>query len=123
MSSTTEPEDIVANYDYKYGFVTDIASDVAPPGLSEDIVRLISSKKGEPEFMLDWRLKAFRRFREMHEPRWAHVSYKAIDYQAISYYAAPKQKEKLASMDEVDPELLATFAKLGIPLGEQKLLS
>ena len=114
---------IVANYDYKYGFTTDIESDVAPPGLSEDIVRLISAKKNEPEFMLEWRLKAFRRFLTMREPHWAHVSYPKIDYQALSYYSAPKQKPKLASMDEVDPELLATFEKLGIPLKEQALLA
>ncbi len=128
MSSITPPNalaeaDVQLDGDYKYGFVTNIASDVVPPGLSEDVIRHISGKKGEPEFMLAWRLKAFQRWKEMREPRWAHVTYPPIDYQGISYYAAPKQKEKLASLDEVDPELLATFEKLGIPLSEQKLLA
>jgi Fe-S cluster assembly protein SufB len=110
--------------EYKYGFVTDIATDVVPPGLSEDVVRLISSKKNEPQFMLDWRLKAFKRWQTMKEPRhWPKVSYAEIDYQAISYYAAPKEAVKKKSLDEVDPELLATFKKLGIPLEEQKILS
>ena len=115
--------DIPIEGDYKYGFVTNIESDVVPPGLTEDVIRHISAKKGEPEFMLAWRLKAWKRWQEMTEPRWAHVTYPPIDYQGISYYAAPKQKEKLASLDEVDPELLATFEKLGIPLSEQKLLA
>ncbi|MFP6626698.1 MAG: Fe-S cluster assembly protein SufB [Deltaproteobacteria bacterium] len=112
--------------DYKHGFVTDIESDVFPPGLSEDVVRRISEKKEEPEFLLQWRLKAYRRWLDMRgqgEPTWAQIDYKPIDYQAISYYAAPKQKEALASLDEVDPELLSTFDKLGIPLEEQKMLS
>ncbi len=127
--SSINPPDILPNTgvplegDYKYGFVTNIESDVVPPGLSEDVVRHISAKKGEPEFMLAWRLKAFKRWQEMVEPTWAHVTYPRIDYQGISYYAAPKQKEKLSSLEEVDPELLATFEKLGIPLSEQKLLA
>lgn len=120
MTDTIEQ---LANQEYKYGFVTDIDSDVAPPGLNEDIVRLISTKKGEPEWLLEWRLKAFRHWQTMKEPTWANVHYDAIDYQSISYYSAPKQKKKLNSLDEVDPELRATFEKLGISLEEQKRLS
>lgn len=121
--SSTQPEDVVSNDKYKYGFVTDIESDVAPPGLNEDVIRLISSKKQEPGWMLEWRLKAYRAFLKMQAPTWAHVQHPPIDLQSISYYAAPKQKPKLNSLDEVDPELLATFEKLGIPLQEQKLLA
>ncbi|MEA2488775.1 MAG: Fe-S cluster assembly protein SufB, partial [Acidobacteriota bacterium] len=106
-----------------YGFITDIESDVAPPGLTEEIVRFISAKKEEPEWLLEWRLKALRHFFTMKEPTWANVSYPPIDYQAISYYAAPKQKKTLNSLDEMDPELRATFDKLGISLLEQKRLS
>ena len=108
---------------YKYGFVTEVETDQVPKGLSEDIIRLISAKKGEPEFLLDWRLKAYRHWLTMEEPRWAHVQYPAIDYQEIVYYSAPKPKKKLGSMDEVDPELKRAFEKLGIPLAEQKRLS
>ena len=113
----------IASQEYKYGFITDIESDIAPPGLTEDIVRLISSKKEEPEWLLEWRLKAFRHWQTMTEPTWANVSYPPIDYQAIRYYSAPKQKKTLNSLDEVDPELRATFDKLGISLDEQKRLS
>jgi Fe-S cluster assembly protein SufB len=113
----------IAQQDYKYGFVTDIETDVAPPGLSEDIIRFISAKKNEPEWMLDWRLKSYRHWLTMKEPTWANVHYPPIDYQASSYYAAPKPKKKLESLDEVDPELRATFEKLGISLDEQKRLS
>src|SRR5258706_2978393 len=108
---------------YKYGFVTDIESEVVPAGLNEDVIRLISSKKGEPEWMLDWRLKASRNWLKMTEPHWPNVKYGPIDYQAISYYAAPKQKPKLDSLDQVDPKLVATFEKLGIPIEEQKRLT
>jgi len=108
---------------YKYGFVTDIDADTVPPGLNEDIIRLISAKKGEPEFMLQWRLKAYRHWLTMKEPRWANVTYGAIDYQAIRYYAAPKQQKKWDSLEQVDPKLLETFDKLGIPLAEQKRLT
>jgi Fe-S cluster assembly protein SufB len=108
---------------YKYGFVTDIESEIVPAGLNEDVVRLISSKKGEPAWMLDWRLKAYRNWLKMHEPHWPNVRYAPIDYQAISYYAAPKQLPKLDSLDQVDPKLIATFEKLGIPIEEQKRLS
>ncbi|MCU1229055.1 MAG: sufB [Acidobacteria bacterium] len=119
MSSTIEQ---IASQEYKYGFVTDIESDVAPPGLNEDIIRLISSKKEEPQWLLDWRLKAFRHWLTMKEPTWANVHYDPIDYQSISYYSAPKQKKKLNSLDEVDPELREAFDKLGISLEEQKRL-
>jgi len=108
---------------YKYGFVTDIEADQAPKGLNEDIIRFISAKKNEPEFMLEFRLKAYRQWLKMTEPTWAHVKYKPVDYQDIIYYSAPKQKPKLKSMDEVDPEIRRTFEKLGIPLEEQKILA
>jgi Fe-S cluster assembly protein SufB len=120
MSSTIEQ---IASQEYKYGFVSDIESDQAPPGLNEDIIRLISAKKNEPEWMLDFRLKALRHWTTMKEPTWANVKFGPIDYQSICYYSAPKQKKKLNSLDEVDPELRATFAKLGISLEEQKRLS
>jgi len=120
MSSTIEQ---IASQEYKYGFITDIEADQAPPGLNEDIIRLISAKKNEPEWMLEFRLKAFRHWLTMKEPTWANIKYGPIDYQATSYYSAPKQKKKLNSLDEVDPELRATFTKLGISLEEQKRLS
>ena len=120
MSSTIEQ---IASQEYKYGFVTDIEADQAPPGLNEDIIRLISAKKNEPEWMLEFRLKALRHWFTMKEPAWANVTYGPIDYQSICYYSAPKQKKKLNSLDEVDPEMRATFAKLGISLDEQKRLS
>src|SRR5512139_3710471 len=107
---------------YKYGFVTDIESEKAPKGLSEDTVRFISAKKNEPEWMLEWRLEAYRRWLTMIEPTWARVDYPRIDYQDLYYYAAPKQKA-LASLDEVDPEILKTYEKLGIPLREQEILA
>ncbi len=108
---------------YKYGFVTDIEMDRAAKGLNEDVVRFISAKKNEPEWMLEWRLGAFRRWREMREPAWARVHYPKIDYEDAYYYAAPKSSAKLNSLDEIDPKLLATYDKLGIPLHEQKLLA
>src|SRR5437867_6637912 len=121
MSSSVET---LVNKEYKYGFVTDIESDVAPKGLSEDIVRLISAKKHEPEWLLEWRLKAFRGWQKMVEPHhWANVRYTPVDYQSISYYSAPRNRTKLGSLDEVDPKLLETYQKLGIPLSEQKLLA
>lgn len=113
----------VTSSEYKYGFTTDIEQEFAPVGLDESTVRFISAKKNEPEWMLDWRLKAFKKWQEMKEPEWPNVKYPKVDYQAISYYAAPKQKPKLNSLDEVDPELLDTFKKLGIPLEEQKVLA
>ena len=114
----------LVNQPYKYGFVTDIETEQIPRGLSEDVVRLISAKKNEPEFMLEFRLKAYRQWLKMSEPTWSHVEYPAIDYQDIVYYSAPKKKQdKKASLDDVDPALLETFDKLGIPLSEQKRLS
>lgn len=126
LEELSEDEQIiqeVTEQKYKYGFVTDIESDQAPKGLNEDIIRFISAKKDEPEFMLEFRLKAFRHWQKLEEPTWAHVHYPKINFQDIIYYSAPKQKPKLNSLDEVDPELLKTFAKLGIPLEEQKVLS
>ena len=113
----------VTQSDYKYGFVTDIEMDVAPKGLNEDIIRFISKKKNEPEFLLEFRLKAYRKWLDMEEPDWAQLNIPPIDYQDIIYYAAPKEKKEIASLDEVDPELLDTFKKLGISLEEQKRLS
>ena len=113
----------IANQEYKYGFVTDIESETIPRGLNEEIIRTISAKKSEPEWMLEWRLKAYRHWLTMTEPEWAAVSYPKIDYQDIIYYSAPKPKEKKQSLDEVDPQLLDTFEKLGIPLHEQKMLA
>jgi Fe-S cluster assembly protein SufB len=109
--------------DYKYGFVTDIDTDIIPKGLNEDVIRLISSKKNEPKWLLDWRLKAYAYWLKMEEPTWPNVHYPPINYQDIIYYAAPKKKKKLGSLDEVDPELLKTFDKLGISLNEQKRLT
>jgi Fe-S cluster assembly protein SufB len=123
----SDPIEQLADREYEYGFVTEIEEERAPKGLSEDIVRLISSKKNEPEWLLAWRLRAYERFLEMlaqeKEPTWAMVRYPRIDYQDMYYYAAPKQKVELESLDEVDPELLRTYEKLGIPLEEQKLLA
>jgi len=113
----------VTQSDYKYGFSSDIDTDSIGKGLNEDVIRLISSKKNEPEFMLEFRLKAYRHWLTMKMPEWAHLDIPPIDYQDIIYYAAPKQKAKLESMDDVDPEIRATFDKLGIPLDEQKILS
>src|SRR5678816_3633665 len=113
----------ITTYDYKYGFVTNIEADEAPKGLSEDIVRFISAKKNEPEWLLEWRLKAYRHWLNMVEPKWSNVHYPKINYQDIIYYSAPKQKLSLNSMDDVDPELRKTFEKLGISLTEQKRLS
>jgi Fe-S cluster assembly protein SufB len=113
----------LAEQKYKYGFVTDIESETAPKGLSEDTVRFISAKKNEPEWLLEWRLKAYRHWLTLKEPEWASITHPPIDYQAAYYYAAPKSKKKLSSLDEVDPELLKTYEKLGIPLRERELLA
>jgi Fe-S cluster assembly protein SufB len=128
MSSKPDTIEALASQEYKYGFVTDIEADVAPRGLNEDIIRLISSKKNEPQFMLEWRLKAYRYWAKLEkseaEPKWANVKYPPIDYQNMIYYAAPKQKgEGPKSLDEVDPKLLETFDKLGIPLVERQRLA
>jgi Fe-S cluster assembly protein SufB len=122
--STQKPLDDIANREYEAGFVTDIEQETLPPGLSEDVVRFLSTKKEEPEWMTEWRLKAYRHWLTMEEPRWAHVEYPAIDYQAISYYAAPKSKKDAPkSLDEVDPKLLETYDKLGVPLHERARLA
>jgi Fe-S cluster assembly protein SufB len=127
MSSSVKTIRDLAEREYKWGFVSDIASDSVPKGLNEDTVRLISAKKGEPEFMLDWRLKAYRHWVSLEkaqaEPKWANIHYDPIDYQDIVYYSAPKQKPVLESLDALDPELLRTYQKLGIPLDEQKMLA
>ena len=115
--------DALVNKEYQYGFVTDVDADTIAPGLSEDVVRLISAKKNEPQWLLDWRLKAYRRWLTMTEPHWPNVKYPAIDYQASRYYSAPKSVKPLQSLDEVDPELLKTYDKLGISLTEQKFLA
>ncbi|HKN68942.1 MAG TPA: Fe-S cluster assembly protein SufB [Gemmatimonadaceae bacterium] len=120
MSSSIES---LITKEYAAGFVTEVESDTLPPGLSEDVVRAISAKKDEPEWMLEWRLKAFRRWQSMPEPHWPNVKYEPIDYQSISYYSAPKKSKSLASLDEVDPEVLRTYERLGIPLNEQKMLA
>ncbi len=123
MNSSTNQIDSLVKREYKEGFYTEIEADTLPPGLDEDVIGLISRKKGEPEFMREWRLSAYRRWLKMQEPRWAQVRYPAIDYQALSYYSAPKEKDGPKSLDEVDPKLLETYEKLGIPLEEQKALA
>src|ERR687897_904469 len=128
MKSANDTLEELAGREYKYGFITDIEADTVPPGLNEDIIRLISAKKNEPEFMLEWRLKAYRHWAKLEktqaEPKWAMVHYPAIDYQAVSYYSAPKNKgDAPKSLAEVDPELLNTYEKLGIPLREQERLA
>jgi Fe-S cluster assembly protein SufB len=123
MSTSTETIEQLANREYKYGFVTDVEQESAPRGLSEDIIRLISAKKQEPAWLLEWRLKAYRAWLTMKEPAWGNIRYGPINYQDIIYYAAPKKRPALESLDQVDPEIRRTFEKLGIPLEEQKLLS
>jgi len=123
MSTETQTIEALASQEYKAGFVTDIESDSFSRGLSEDVVRAISAKKNEPQWLLDWRLKAYRHWTTLPEPHWLNAHYPELDYQDIIYYSAPKEKPKLASMDEVDPKLVETFNKLGIPLEEQKLLA
>ena len=124
VSDSTNTIETFANQEYKWGFVTDIEADTIPRGLSEDVIRLISAKKHEPEWLLEWRLKAYRHWLTMKEPTWANVHYPPIDYQDIIYYAAPKsKKDGPKSLDEVDPELLKTYEKLGIPLQEREMLA
>ena len=127
MASSVDTIRDIALQDYKWGFITDIEHESIPKGLSEDIIRVISAKKHEPEFMLEWRLKAYRHWASLEkadaEPKWANVKYGPIDYQDISYYSAPKQKPNLQSLDELDPEILRTYEKLGIPLLEQQRLA
>jgi Fe-S cluster assembly protein SufB len=122
----TDPDNIdkLVNRRYRHGFITDIESDSLPPGLDEDVVRAITARKTEPGFMLEWRLRAYRQWRQMREPTWAHVHYPAIDYDAISYYSAPRSDaDRPKSLDEVDPKLLETYDKLGIPLHERARLA
>lgn len=123
MGKEVELLEEITSSEYKYGFVTDIEADEAPPGLDENIVRFISAKKNEPEWMLEWRLKAFRLWKEMTEPKWPNVHYPPIDFQAIKYYSAPKKKKTVKSLDDIDPELRNTFERLGISLSEQKRLA
>jgi Fe-S cluster assembly protein SufB len=123
MAATAKTLENLIHKEYKPGFVTDLEADTLPPGLSEDVVRAISAKKGEPDWMLEWRLEAYRHWLTMAEPRWAYVHYEPVDYQAISYYSAPRTKEGPKSLDEVDPKLLETYKKLGIPLYEQERLA
>ena len=127
MKDTLKKENTIIDeaisQDYKYGFITDIEQETIPPGLNEDVIRVISAKKGEPDWIKDWRLKAYKNWKKMKNPSWAHITYPSIDYQSISYYSAPKEKKELKSLDEVDPELLETYNKLGIPLEEQKMLA
>ncbi|MCC6420365.1 MAG: Fe-S cluster assembly protein SufB, partial [Gemmataceae bacterium] len=124
MTTATSEIQQLADREYKYGFVTDVETDTVPPGLNEDIIRTISAKKKEPEFMLEWRLKAFRQWQKMEEPHWwPNLQYRPAAYQDIIYYSAPKPKKQLNSLDEVDPELRKTFEKLGISLDEQKRLT
>ncbi len=123
MSDEKKQLEELTSQEYKYGFVTDIEADELPLGLNEDIIRAISRKKNEPEFLTEWRLKAYRHWLKMEEPHWAKVKYPPIDYQAIRYYSAPKNQPKYNSLDEVDPKLLETYKKLGIPLEEQKVLA
>jgi Fe-S cluster assembly protein SufB len=123
MTTSTETIEQLATREYKYGFVTDVETETIPKGLSEDVVRAISAKKGEPEWLLEWRLKAYRLWLAMKEPTWQNVKFDPINYQDIVYYSAPKKKKVLNSLDEVDPEVRATFDKLGIPIEEQKLFA
>jgi len=124
MATQLTSIETLANQEYKWGFITDIEADSVPAGLNEDIIRLISARKNEPEFMLEWRLKAYRNWLTMEEPTWAHVHYPPINYQDIIYYSAPKtKKDRPKSLDEVDPELLQTYEKLGIPLNEREILA
>jgi len=123
MAASTDILREFTEREYKWGFVTPIEEDIVPPGLNEDVIRLISRKKGEPEWLTEWRLEAYRRWRTMEEPRWAKVRYPSIDYQAISYFAAPKQKKRPRSLDEIDPEIRRTYEKLGIPIREQEILA
>jgi len=124
MSESSNTIDALVRRDYAAGFVTDIESDTLPPGLSEDVVRFISARKGEPEWLLEWRLAAYRHWRSAPTPKWAHLHFPPIDFESISYFSAPKQqKDRPKSLDEVEPELLRTYEKLGIPLHEQESLA
>jgi len=123
MSTNNQTIEQLANQEYKYGFVSDIDAESVPKGLSEETIRLISAKKNEPEFMLEWRLQAYRHWLKMKEPRWANIRYSEIDYQNIIYYSAPTSRSKSKSIEDVDPEILKLYTKLGIPLAEQELMA
>ncbi|NCQ34880.1 Fe-S cluster assembly protein SufB, partial [bacterium] len=123
MNDEKQLLDDLSRREYKWGFVTDIESETVPPGLNEDVIRLISARKSEPDWMLEFRLRAYRHWLTLTEPTWQKVKFPPVDYQAISYYSAPKPKKKLGSLDEVDPELVEAYEKLGIPLSEQKRLA
>jgi Fe-S cluster assembly protein SufB len=123
MATALETVRSYTGSEYKYGFVTDVEEDRVPPGLSEDVIRVISAKKDEPAWMTDWRLGAYRRWLGMEEPAWQKPHYPPIDYQAISYFVAPKQKEGPQSLDDIDPEIRKTYDKLGIPIKEQEILA
>ena len=124
MSANTDTIDEFVSSEYKYGFITDIESESLDPGLNEEVIKFISAKKNEPEWLLNWRLKAFRHFEKMENPEWAHVNYPPVNFQEISYYSAPKKKgDGPKSLDEVDPKLLETYEKLGVPLHERARLA
>src|SRR3990172_4550426 len=123
MSTSVKQIEVLANQEYKYGFVTDIEQETVPPGLNEDVIRLISAKKQEPEWLTEWRLAAYRQWLNMKDPKWATVEYPPIDFQSIAYYSAPKMKGGSKSLADVDPKLLETYEKLGIPLRERELLA
>src|SRR5881397_3117779 len=124
MTTATSTIQELANREYEHGFVTELESETVPRGLNEDVIRLISAKKGEPDWLLQWRLKAYRHWLTMEEPRWwPNIKYAEIDYNGVFYYSAPKPKKQLTSLDEVHPELRSTFEKLGISLDEQKRLT
>src|SRR3954463_1325160 len=122
-SASTLADSKLAGPEYQYGFTTDVEMETLKKGLNEDVIRALSKKKNEPEFLLEFRLKAYRKWLTLSEPTWAHVNYPPIDYQDIVYFAKPKQKPQVAGLDEIDPEILRTFEKLGIPLDEQKKLA
>ncbi len=123
MAATADTIEKLISQEYKQGFVTDLEADTFPPGLNEDVIRALSAKKQEPEWLLEWRLEAYRHWLTMAEPTWAQVQYAPIDYQAISYYSAPKKAQGPKSLDEVDPKLLETYEKLGVPLHERAKLA
>src|SRR3990172_2030153 len=123
MSTSVKQIEVLANQEYKYGFVTDIEQESVPPGLNEDVIRLISAKKQEPQWLTDWRLNAYRHWLQMKDPEWATVEYPPIDYQSIVYYSAPKMKDGPKSLADVDPKLPETYEKLGIPLREREVLA
>src|SRR5262249_42931739 len=123
MSNPANEIEVLANQEYKYGFVTDIEQETVPPGLNDDVIRRISAIKHEPAWLTEWRLEAYHQWLKMKNPEWANVQFPPVDYQAISYYSAPKTKDQPKSLEEVDPKLLETYEKLGIPLRERGILA